>query len=106
MWYIFPQLRGLGHSDIAQFYAIQDLAEAEAFLADPYLGAHLVKISEALLLHKDKTATQIFGYPDDMKLRSSMTLFSMCQGTPDVFSEVLKNFFGGKKCAYTARQLH
>lgn len=105
MWYIFPQLNGLGHSDTAKFYAIKDLAEAEAFLGDPYLGGNLINISEALLQHSDKTAADILGYPDDLKLRSSMTLFSMCCDAPPIFSEVLKLFFRDDKCAYTVKNL-
>ena len=76
MWYIFPQLKGLGRSYTSDFYGIVDLDEAKAFLQDPYLGKHLQEISEALLNLDNDNATQIMGRPDDMKLKSSMTLFA------------------------------
>lgn len=97
MWYIFPQLLGLGHSPTSLYYAIRDLDEAEAFLRNPYLGGNLLEICRALLaLHADD-ATAIFGKPDDMKLRSSMTLFSLVDGCDPVFREVLDKYFGGKR---------
>ena len=76
MWYIFPQLRGLGHSSTAMYYGIRDEAEARAFLADPYLGGSLVRICRALLELPGNDAYAVFGWPDEMKLRSSMTLFA------------------------------
>ena len=97
MWYIFPQLLGLGHSPISRYYSIRDLDEAEAFLRNPYLGGNLLEICRALLaLHTDD-ATAVFGKPDDMKLRSSMTLFSLVDGCDPVFREVLDKYFGGKR---------
>ena len=97
MWYIFPQLLGLGHRPISCYYSIRDLDEAEAFLRNPYLGGNLLEICRALLaLHTDD-ATEVFGKPDDMKLRSSMTLFSLVDGCDPVFREVLDKYFGGKR---------
>ena len=97
MWYIFPQLLGLGYSPTSLYYAIRDLDEAEAFLRNPYLGGNLLEICRALLaLHTDD-ATAVFGKPDDMKLRSSMTLFSLVDGCDPVFREVLDKYFGGKR---------
>lgn len=97
MWYIFPQLLGLGCSPTSLYYAIRDLDEAEAFLRNPYLGGNLLEICRALLtLHTDD-ATAVFGKPDDMKLRSSMTLFSLVDGCDPVFREVLDKYFGGKR---------
>ena len=97
MWYIFPQLLGLGHSPISRYYSIRNLDEAEAFLRNPYLGGNLLEICRALLaLHTDD-ATAVFGKPDDMKLRSSMTLFSLVDGCDPVFREVLDKYFGGKR---------
>ncbi|WP_079703572.1 DUF1810 domain-containing protein [Daejeonella lutea] len=96
MWFIFPQLAGLGSSEMAQLYAIQDIAEAKAYLNDPVLGERLVSISKQVLVHGDKTASEIFGTPDDLKLRSSMTLFSLVPGTNPVFQEVLNMFYGGE----------
>lgn len=75
MWYIFPQIDGLGFSSTAKFYAIKDLTEAKNYFAHPVLGERLVEISKAMLEIEGKTANQILGSPDDMKLKSSMTLF-------------------------------
>lgn len=96
MWYIFPQLKGLGHSPTAQYYSIEDLGEAEAFLAHPVLGAHLVEISRALLALETNNADLVFGYPDNLKLRSSMTLFAQVREANPVFGQVLDKFFEGK----------
>jgi len=97
MWYIFPQIAGLGSSETSRFYAIKTLAEAELYLAHPVLGARLVRISEALLEIEGKTANQIFGSPDDMKLKSSMTLFGALKNTSPIFQSVLDKYFNGKK---------
>lgn len=96
MWYIFPQLKGLGYSPTAQYYSIENLAEAEAFLAHPVLGAHLVEISRALLALETDNADLVFGYPDNLKLRSSMTLFAQIREADPVFGQVLDKFFDGK----------
>lgn len=95
MWYIFPQIKGLGSSETAQYYAIKDLNEATAYLQHPILGKHQIEISEELLNLNEKTATQIFGTPDDMKLRSSMTLFANVKNTNPVFAKVLDKYFNG-----------
>lgn len=97
MWYIFPQIRGLGFSPTAQFYAIRDVQEAAAYLAHEVLGRRLVEISRALLLLPGSNPTEVFGSPDDLKLRSCMTLFSGLPGADPVFSQVLDKFFGGQK---------
>mgnify|MGYP005798753805 FL=1 len=96
MWYIFPQLKGLGYSPTAQYYGIENLAEAEAFLAHPVLGAHLVEISRTLLALETDNADLVFGYPDNLKLRSSMTLFAQIREADPVFGQVLDKFFDGK----------
>ena len=96
MWYIFPQLKGLGYSPTAQYYGIENLAEAEAFLAHPVLGVHLVEISRALLALETNNADLVFGYPDNLKLRSSMTLFAQIREAAPVFGQVLDKFFDGK----------
>jgi uncharacterized protein (DUF1810 family) len=106
MWFIFPQLTGLGSSEMAQHYAIRDVAEASAYLRDPVLGERLVSISKQLLAHKDKTAYEILGSPDDMKLRSSMTLFSLVSGADAVFQEVLNAFYDGEKDPRTLELLN
>ncbi|WP_433824851.1 DUF1810 domain-containing protein [Actinoplanes sp. CA-015351] len=95
MWFIFPQLAGLGSSPTAQQYAIRDLAEARSYMAHPLLGPRLVSCSSALLAHPDKSANQIFGFPDDLKLRSSMTLFSRAADHPTVFHQVIDLFYEG-----------
>ena len=104
MWYIFPQVRGLGHSDLSQYYAIRDLDEAAAFLRDPYLCGNLLEICNALLSLETGNAAEVFGKPDDRKLRSSMTLFSLVPGADPVFQRVLDKFFDGKPDGRT-RQL-
>lgn len=97
MWYIFPQLKGLGMSYTAQLYGIDGLGEARAFLADPYLGANLREICGALLGLGTNDASYVFGYPDDLKLRSSMTLFKLAADDGAVFDAVLKKFYGGRE---------
>ncbi|MBR1456375.1 MAG: DUF1810 domain-containing protein [Oscillospiraceae bacterium] len=95
MWYVFPQIAGLGMSSTAQYYAIQDLQEAEEYLAHPVLGPRLVEISEALLELDTDDAYAVFGWPDDLKLRSSMTLFSCAAVDQPVFQRVLDKYYGG-----------
>jgi uncharacterized protein (DUF1810 family) len=105
MWYIFPQVQGLGFSETSRFYGIKDLAEATAYLQHPVLGPRLVAICEALLKLPGSNVTAIMGSPDDMKLRSSMTLFGAVPGAAPVFEAVLAKFFGGKPDAQTLRLL-
>lgn len=97
MWFIFPQIRGLGFSSTAQYYAIESLGEAAAFLHDPCLGGHLIEISEALLTLPTDDAGEVFGYPDNLKLRSCMTLFAKVEDAPPVFREVLQKYYGGSE---------
>ena len=101
MWYIFPQLEGLGFSEISQYYGIKGIEEARAYLADDFLRSHLVEISESLLALELNNATQVMGYPDDLKLKSSMTLFLLASGHDSkyekeakVFKAVLDKYFG------------
>ncbi|MBS9524146.1 DUF1810 domain-containing protein [Litoribacter alkaliphilus] len=96
MWYIFPQLKQLGHSSTAKFYGIRDLAEAKAFYQHPVLGHNLRECCELLLPHGQRTAYQIMGSPDDLKLRSCVTLFLLATGDL-IFQQVLDQFFDGKK---------
>ncbi|MFG4002919.1 DUF1810 domain-containing protein [Flavobacterium aquidurense] len=96
MWFIFPQIKGLGKSDTANYYAINDLKEATEFLEHPILGKHLIEISELFLTFKRKSADGILGDLDARKLRSSMTLFSLTENTNPVFQEVLEAFFSGE----------
>ena len=97
MWFIFPQIDGLAMSPTSRHYSIKSLAEAHAYLEHPILGARLIECSEALLALPDRTASQIFGYPDDLKLNSSMTLFSFVKGTDSVFESVLTKYFTGER---------
>lgn len=103
MWYIFPQIDGLGFSSMAQRYAIKDLNEAIQYLKHPVLGSRLVEISKALLGLPGNNATAIMGSPDDLKLHSSMTLFSLVPDADPVFDAVLKKFFNGQKDNGTLR---
>lgn len=93
MWFIFPQLKGLGKSEMSKLYAIENLKEAEAYLNHPVLGKHLIEVSKILLSFKMKSAEGIFGDLDSRKLHSSMTLFSLTDNTDPVFQEVLDAFF-------------
>ena len=97
MWYIFPQLQGLGRSHYAHFYGLSGSREAQAFLQHPVLGKRLVEACEALLALESTSAYQVMGSPDDLKLRSSMTLFAVLPDTDAVFEKVLQKFFEGKK---------
>lgn len=97
MWYIFPQIEGLGFSDMAKRYAIKDLAEAREYLSHPVLGQRLKEISAALLQIQHSNASLVMGRPNDLKLRSSMTLFALAGGNGSVFDQVLKKFFDGNK---------
>ena len=96
MWYIFPQIHGLGRSPISQYYAIQSLEEAKAFLQDPYLGGNLLEISEVLLALQTNNRTEVFGKLDDMKLWSCMTLFSVVSEEDSVFCQVLDKYYQGR----------
>ncbi len=105
MWYIFPQLIGLGRSSMSVYYGIQDLNEAKAFLDDSYLGKNLREISNTLLQLDCDDARIIMGSPDDKKLKSSMTLFKLVAPEEDVFTEVLEKFFSGKPDYHTINLL-
>lgn len=98
MWFIFPQLAGLGNSAMGKRYAIGSLEEAQAYLAHPVLGPRLLQCCDALLKVEGRSATQILGTPDDMKLRSSMSLFALVPdrgGEKKVFDAILAKYFGG-----------
>ena len=97
MWYIFPQLKDLGYSPTAKYYGIEGKSEAIAYLTDEVLRARLIEISTALLSLETSNATEVFGYPDDMKLKSCMTLFSAVAPQIDIFEKVLEKFFVGEK---------
>jgi uncharacterized protein (DUF1810 family) len=101
MWYVFPQLAGLGRSDMARRYAISSLAEADAYLRHPLLGARLVACAEAILAVQGRTARQILGLPDDLKLRSSATLFARVSPAGSVFHQLIDRYFDGQPDATT-----
>ncbi|MGR3742873.1 MAG: DUF1810 domain-containing protein [Pseudooceanicola nanhaiensis] len=100
MWFIFPQLRGLGHSPTAQLYGIADLDEARAYFGHPVLGHRLEEIAGAMLDHAGTDAEKILGPVDAMKLRSSATLFEEAGGSP-VFAGLLDSFHAGQRCEKT-----
>jgi uncharacterized protein (DUF1810 family) len=96
IWFIFPQIEGLGHSSTSMHYAIKSLEEARAYLQHPLLGARLIECAEAVLAVEGRTASDIFPYPDDLKLRSSMTLFAAVAEPESVFVRILDKYFQGK----------
>jgi uncharacterized protein (DUF1810 family) len=95
MWFVFPQIAGLGRSAMAQAYAISDLAEAQAYLAHPVLGPRLIECAEIVAAHQGLSAQQIFGGIDAIKLRSSMTLFAHADPDQAIFNKVIEQFFDG-----------
>ncbi|MDQ3726096.1 MAG: DUF1810 domain-containing protein [Actinomycetota bacterium] len=104
MWFVFPQIAGLGQSEMSRRYAIVSLEEARAYLEHPVLGPRLVECAEALLTHEGKPAEEILGGIDAVKLRSSMTLFARA-GDHQVFARVLERFYDGRADAATERLL-
>jgi uncharacterized protein (DUF1810 family) len=101
MWYVFPQFAGLGYSPTARHYAIKSLDEARAYFAHPVLGPRLIACFEALLLLEGRSAFEVFGSPDDLKLRSCATLFAQIAPAGSVFERVLDKYFGGEPDART-----
>lgn len=97
MWYIFPQLRGLGRSSTSEFYGIHDLDEATAYLKHPILGPRLIEICQVLNRLDNDNARSIFGSPDDLKLKSSLSLFASVEDADLIFNELLKKFFENNK---------
>ena len=95
MWFVFPQLKGLGRSPTAAFYGLGSAQDAAAYLAHPVLGARLVEASDLVMTHEGTPAESIFGPVDALKLRSSVTLFSQVPGAPDVFGRVVEAFHDG-----------
>jgi uncharacterized protein (DUF1810 family) len=105
MWYVFPQLAGLGLSATARRYAIASLDEAKAYLCHPLLGPRLLECAQALLALERRSAHEIFGWPDELKLRSSATLFALAAPPGSVFAQVLDAYFDGERDAKTLRLL-
>jgi uncharacterized protein (DUF1810 family) len=105
MWFIFPQIEGLGSSPMSRLYAIKSIEEATAYRTHPLLGARLTKCAQALLAHDDKSASDIMGFPDDMKLRSCMTLFARVSDAGSVFHQVLDKYFAADPDQRTLRKI-
>ena len=105
MWFIFPQIIGLGRTEISRTYAIKSREEAVAHLTHPVLGDRLREAAEAALSVKGKSATEIFGTPDDLKLKSSMTLFKSVSADNEVFARVLDQYYEGEEDPQTVRIL-
>lgn len=97
MWFIFPQIAGLGYSETARYYAIKDMGEAKAYMEDYTFSSNLIEISQALLDVDSDDATAVMGWPDNLKLKSSMTLFALAKPECEVFQKVLDKFFHGKR---------
>ena len=97
MWFVFPQIAGLGNSETSRYYALSDLKEAQIFFDHPILGRRLIELCEALLNLETTSATMVFGSPDNLKLHSSLTLFAELPQTHPIFEKLLQKFFLGKK---------
>ncbi|UUW08278.1 DUF1810 domain-containing protein [Flavobacterium plurextorum] len=97
MWFVFPQIRGLGFKEYNVYYGLKNLDEAAEYLNHPVLGKRLIEISKALLQQQGKTALEIFGKPDERKLKSSMTLFGLLADAPDYFRQVLEKYYNGEQ---------
>lgn len=96
MWYVFPQIDGLGHSTTAKLYAIKSIEESRRYLDHPVLGKRLLECTEAVLATEGRSIADIFGYPDDLKLKSSVTLFSYVAEPSSVFVRILEKYFQGE----------
>ena len=106
MWFIFPQIEGLGHSPTSQHYAIKSIEEARQYLNHPVLGARLLECAKTVLAVEGRSVSEIFGYPDDLKLKSSMTLFaSVAENPHSVFISVLEKYFQGEQDDLTLQLL-
>ncbi len=101
MWYIFPQIDGLGYSSTSKYYSIKSMEEARQYLKHPILGSRLVECAEAVLAVEGRSISEIFGYPDDLKLKSSMTLFAYVADPDYVFKRILDKYFNGEQDART-----
>lgn len=105
MWFVFPQIAGLGFSETAKLYGIASLDEAIAYLKHPVLGSRLIECANLVLKVRDRSIHQILGSPDDMKFRSCMTLFARAAEDPAVFKEALKKYFGGHEDPLTVERI-
>ena len=106
IWYIFPQLKGLGFSSMSDFYGIDGMGEAKAYMEHPVLRERLLEITQVLLTLESSDPSRVMGYPDDLKLKSSMTLFAEAAPEQEVFVQILDKFFGGEKDQKTLQLLN
>lgn len=105
MWYVFPQIAGLGRTETSRYFAIRGAAEATAYLAHPLLGPRLRECTAAVLTHKGESLGHIFGWPDDVKFVSSMTLFAAVSEPGDIFEQALDTFVNGQRDPLTTQLL-
>ena len=105
MWFIFPQIRGLGHSEVAQRFSIASLPEAEAYFEHPILGSRLKECTELVNAIEGRSIEHIFGYPDHLKFRSCMTLFAQAAPGEKIFNEALDKYFAGSPDEFTVSRL-
>jgi uncharacterized protein (DUF1810 family) len=106
MWYIFPQISGLGFSETAKYYGIKNSEEAIDYFNEEYLGTNLIGITKLLIDLNANNANKIFGYPDDLKLRSSMTLFYLVSNKNEIFKSIIDKYFNGVFCEKTIQLLN
>ncbi|MGZ8171764.1 MULTISPECIES: DUF1810 domain-containing protein [Methylobacter] len=105
MWYIFPQIDGLGHSATSKHYAIKSIEEARQYLNHPVLGQRLLECAEAVFAIEGRSISEIFGYPDNLKLKSSMTLFAYVAASCSTFARIIDKYFNGEQDALTLQLL-
>jgi uncharacterized protein (DUF1810 family) len=105
MWFVFPQIAGLGHSDMAQHYALSSCKQARAYAAHPVLGQTLRELTHIVNGLEKRSVSEIFGYPDDMKFHSSMTLFAQCAEDAGEFEQAIEKYFEGQPDAATLERL-
>jgi uncharacterized protein (DUF1810 family) len=106
MWFVFPQIEGLGHSSLARKFAVSSIEEARAYLQHPILGARLIECTELVIHTAGRRVEQIFGYPDDLKFRSSMTLFAHAATDNQIFADAIRKCFGGEYDRLTLERLN
>jgi uncharacterized protein (DUF1810 family) len=105
MWFVFPQIEGLGHTSMARKFAISSLDEAKAYLQHPVIGARLIECTRLVINTTGRTIEQIFGYPDDLKFRSAMTLFARASTDNSIFEDALRKYFRGEHDRLTLERL-
>ena len=105
MWFIFPQFEGLGHSSMSKLYSVKSIEEAKAYISHPVLGTRLIECAETVIAIEGRSAFNVFGSPDDLKLKSSMTLFDYVAVSQNVYAHVLDKFYDGERCNKTLHLL-